>query len=340
MFAKVKEDFSLKEYNTFGISIKAKYFVEIDTLNQLKEIFKSEKFKNTNILLLGGGSNILFTKDFDGLVVKNNILGIEKISENEDTILIKSGSGENWHKFVLYCLDNNFSGIENLSLIPGTVGATPLQNIGAYGVEIKDVFHSLSAFEIATGEIKTFFNDDCHFGYRESIFKKELKNKYIIISVTFKLSKSPKINISYGAITDTLKEMGINNPTIKDVSKAVCYIRTKKLPDPLVIGNAGSFFKNPEITREHFKTLKEKFPDIVSYKTNTDNLKIPAGWLIEKSGWKGKTFDNYGVHKNQALVLVNYDDAKGEDINRLADQIKESIFNNFGINLEKEVNII
>lgn len=336
----IKENFSLKEYNTFSISVKCKYFVEVDSVEKLKEIFSLAKFKNDNKLILGGGSNILFTKDFDGLVIKNNFKSIEKTFENNEYVLIKSGAGENWHEFVVDCLNNNFSGIENLSLIPGTVGAAPMQNIGAYGVEIKDVFHSLSAFEIATGEIKDFFKEDCHFGYRESVFKKDLKNKYIILSVTFKLNKNHQLNISYGAIVDILKEMNIDQPTIFDVSKAVCYIRSTKLPDPKVIGNAGSFFKNPEIIASHFTDLKEKYPDIVSYKTNSDSLKIPAGWLIEKAGWKGKTFEHYGVHKNQALVLVNYNNANGDQINQLADEISQSVFDLFKIRLEKEVNII
>ena len=336
----IRENFPLKDHNTFSISAKAKYFTEIETTEQLKEIFSSEQFKNEHKLILGGGSNLLFTKDFDGLVIKNNLKGIEKIYENNDYALLKVGAGENWHEFVLSSIKENLSGIENLSLIPGTVGAAPMQNIGAYGVEIKDVFYSLEAFDIATGEIKEFLKDECNFGYRESIFKKELKGKYIIVSVTFKLSKNHKINISYGAIKDTLTEMNIANPTIKDVSDAVSYIRSTKLPDPKVIGNAGSFFKNPEIDQNHFQVLKEKYPDIVSYPIDENKVKIPAGWLIEKAGWKGKTFENYGVHKNQALVLVNYGEAKGEQINNLADQIQTSIFNDFGIKLDKEVNII
>ncbi|MFN8577565.1 MAG: UDP-N-acetylmuramate dehydrogenase [Candidatus Sericytochromatia bacterium] len=336
----IKENFSLKSLNTFSLDVLARYFIEIDNIDSLKKILKDERFLNSKKLILGGGSNLLFTKDFDGLVIKNNILGIEKINEDSEYIYLEVGAGENWHNFVLYCLDNNYSGIENLSLIPGTVGASPMQNIGAYGVEIKDIFYSLKALELQTLTVKEFNKEECKFAYRESVFKKELKDKYIIASVTFKLNKRESINTSYGDIKNTLLEMGIDNPNIKDVSNAVCKIRSSKLPDPKLIGNAGSFFKNPEISPEFFNEIKEKYPEIPSYKTHTEKVKIPAGWLIEKAGWKGKTFDTYGVHKNQALVLVNYGNANGNDINKLADDIKNDVFNKFNIILEKEVNII
>lgn len=336
----IKENFSLKSLNTFSLDVLARYFIEIDNIDSLKKILKDERFLNSKKLILGGGSNLLFTKDFDGLVIKNNILGIEKINEDSEYIYLEVGAGENWHNFVLYCLDNNYSGIENLSLIPGTVGASPMQNIGAYGVEIKDIFYSLKALELQTLTVKEFNKEECKFAYRESVFKKELKDKYIIVSVTFKLNKRESINTSYGDIKNTLLEMGIDNPNIKDVSNAVCKIRSSKLPDPKLIGNAGSFFKNPEISPEFFNEIKEKYPEIPSYKTHTEKVKIPAGWLIEKAGWKGKTFDTYGVHKNQALVLVNYGNANGNDINKLADDIKNDVFNKFNIILEKEVNII
>lgn len=336
----IKKNVSLKSLNTFSIDVLASEYVEVNSIDDLKEILSNEKFKSTPKLILGGGSNLLFTKDFNGLVIKNNIKGISKVSEDDDYIYVESGAGENWHNFVLFCIENNYSGVENLSLIPGTVGASPMQNIGAYGVEIKDVFSSLKAMDILTTEIKEFNNEECRFGYRESVFKKELKGKYVIVSVIFKLKKKSTINTSYGDIKNTLAEMGIETPTIKDVSNAVCKIRSSKLPDPKEIGNAGSFFKNPEISPELFNIIKEKYPEIPSYKTQTENIKVPAGWLIEKAGWKGKTFENYGVHKNQALVLVNYSDAKGIDINNLADQIQKSIFDIFNIKLEKEVNII
>lgn len=336
----IKKNFSLKNLNTFSIDALTSEFVEVKTVTALKEVLNDDSFKDTPKLILGGGSNLLFTKNFEGLVIKNSISGISKVDEDSEYVYIESGAGENWHNFVLYCIDNNYAGAENLSLIPGTVGASPMQNIGAYGVEIKDIFHSLKALNIETLEIKEFYKEDCKFGYRESIFKKELKGKYIIISVIFRLNKIPNINTSYGDIKNTLNEMGIKDPTIKDVSNAVCKIRSSKLPDPKTIGNAGSFFKNPEISPLLFNKLKEKYPEIPNYKTNTENIKIPAGWLIEKAGWKGKTFGNYGVHKNQALVLVNYSNAKGEDINKLANDIQQSILELFNIKLEKEVNII
>lgn len=336
----VKENFSLKSFNTFSIDAKAKYFAEFDSVEALKAILTDKNYNDIPKMILGGGSNILLTKDFDGLILKNNLLGINKIKEDDTSVYLEVGAGENWHNFVLYSIEHNYSGIENLSLIPGTVGAAPMQNIGAYGVEIKDVFHSLKALSVETLEIQEFKNNDCNFGYRESVFKRELKNKFIILSVIFKLSKNHQVNTSYGAIKDTLKEMGIENPSIKDISDAVCKIRSSKLPDPKEIGNAGSFFKNPEISPELFNKLKVQYPDIVSYKTNTEKVKIPAGWLIERAGWKGKTFGDFGVHKNQALVLVNYGNANGTDINNLADQIKKSIYQQFEIDLEKEVNII
>jgi UDP-N-acetylmuramate dehydrogenase len=337
---KIKENVSLKHLNTFSIDSIARYFVEISNIQDLKDILSDNKFVNLPKLILGGGSNLLFTSNFDGLVIKNNILGITKTNEDSDFVYLNVGAGENWHNFVLYCIDNNYSGVENLSLIPGTVGAAPMQNIGAYGVEIKDIFHSLKSIDINSMELKEFNKDECKFGYRESIFKKEYKNKFVIVSVTFKLNKNHCINTSYGDIKKTLDEIGICEPTIKDISLAVCKIRNNKLPDPKLIGNAGSFFKNPEISPNLFYKLKENYPEIPSYKTLTENIKIPAGWLIEKCGWKGKTFDNYGVHKNQALVLVNYGNANGKEINNLADNIQKSVFDLFNITLEKEVNII
>lgn len=336
----IKKNYSLQKYNTFGIEKKAKAFVEITSVGQIHELYALNDFEQ-NHLILGGGSNILLTKDFDGLVVKNSILGITKVDENSDFVFIKANAGENWHQFVLYCIENDFGGVENLSLIPGQVGATPMQNIGAYGVEIKDVFFSLEAWNLSTKQVETFHLKDCDFGYRESVFKKELKGKYIIISVTFQLTKhSHKLNISYGAIGEVLKLKNIEKPSIKDISNAVISIRESKLPNPSVIGNAGSFFKNPEVSVSFFQTIQEKYPNIPFYNVDNETIKIPAGWLIEQAGWKGKTFENYGVHKNQALVLVNYGNADGNDIKNLAFQIQVDIEQKFGITLTPEVNFI
>ncbi len=337
----VKKDFSLKNYNTFGIDIKTKYFVEVSTVEQLKEILTDPFYSLLQKFILGGGSNILFTCDFDGLVIKINIRGIEIISDNFDNwVLIKVGAGVIWHDLVLFCIEKGFAGIENLSLIPGTVGAAPMQNIGAYGVEIRDVFESLEALDTETLEIKTFSNKECQFGYRNSIFKNQAKGKYIITRVILKLNKEPKFNISYGAIKETLEIMKITELSIKEISNAVCLIRRSKLPDPNEIGNAGSFFKNPEIDQAFFEQVKIKFPDIISYKTTPGKIKVPAGWLIEKCGWKGKVVGNTGVHQNQALVLVNYGMAYGDEIKALALEIQKSVFEKFGIELETEVNII
>ena len=306
----------------------------------MKLLLKSEIHKQRPILILGGGSNLLFTKDFEGLVLHNAIKGMEVLNKNSTHSYIEAGAGEIWHELVLYAIDQNLGGLENLSLIPGTVGASPMQNIGAYGVEIKDVFHSLKALNIETLDERIFYHEDCEFGYRESVFKKALKGQYVILAVTFKLSKQPTVNISYGAIEETLKTMNIEQPNIKDVSDAVCAIRRSKLPDPAKIGNAGSFFKNPEITVSHFEILKTAYPLLPSYPTSLGYIKVPAGWLIEQCGWKGKTIDNYGVHPQQALVLVNYGNAKGNDIYQLSEKIKESVLGKFKITLETEVNII
>lgn len=337
----IHTNYSLKNLNTFGIDAKANFFVNIKTEDDLKNLLALDEYKKEKKLILGSGSNILFTKDFDGLIIKleNKVISLEK--EDNEFVYIKADAGVIWHDFVDFCLINNYGGVENLSLIPGTVGASPVQNIGAYGVELKDVFDSLSAINIETQEKKIFYKDDCNFNYRSSIFKNKLKNQYIITSVTFKLSKNPQINTSYGDINKFLQETGKKEFTIKDVSQAVCSIRASKLPDPKLIGNAGSFFKNPEIDFSLFEKIKQTFPLIPFYKVlDPQKVKIPAGWLIEQCGWKGKTFDNYGVHKNQALVLVNYGNAVGNDIYLLSEEIKKSIFDKFNINLETEVNII
>lgn len=336
----VSENYSLKKLNTFGINAYARYFAECSSIEEIKEVLANTKFRNTQQLILGGGSNLLFTKDFDGLVLKNNLKGIELIREDEEYYYVRSAAGEVWHEFVMHCIDHNYAGLENLSLIPGNVGASPMQNIGAYGVEIKDSFYELEAFHIHDRAFHIFSNSDCKFGYRESIFKHELKNQFIITSVTFKLRKHPVLNTSYGAIEAELKAMNVNEPTIQSISKAVCNIRSSKLPDPKVIGNAGSFFKNPEILRSKYEILKKEHPAIVGYELENGNVKLAAGWLIEQCGWKGKTFGDAGVHKLQALVLVNYGNAKGAEIYDLSSKILESVKKKFNVQLEREVNII
>lgn len=335
----IQQNISLKPYNTFGIDAKAKYFVSVNSIDELKEVLKSKELPEK--FILGGGSNMLLTKDIDALVIHLNIKGIEILSENNGTVLVKANAGENWHLFVLWCLKHDFGGIENLSLIPGNVGSAPIQNIGAYGIELKDVFISCEAIDLNTLELKTFTNKDCKFDYRESIFKQDVKGRYIITSVTLQLTTSNhKLHTDYGAISNQLKEMKVEKPTIQDVSNAVIVIRQSKLPDPKVIGNSGSFFKNPIVSTQHYNTLKTIFPDIPSYIVSEKEVKVPAGWLIEKAGFKGKTFGNYGVHKHQALVLVNYGGANGTDILKLAKLIQKTVNRIFNIDIETEVNII
>ena len=335
---KFSENVSLKPFNTFGIEAKARKFQAFSSVKTLQNLLKIVSDKP--LLILGGGSNLLLTKDFDGYVLKNELKGISVIKETEDTIYTEVQAGENWHQFVLHCISENWAGVENLSLIPGTVGAAPMQNIGAYGIEIKEVFESLTAVEISTGEIHSFSKEDCQFGYRESIFKKSHKGKYVITSVIFKLAKEPTFNVTYGAIKDTLKEMEVSELSIKAISDAVIKIRQSKLPDPAVIGNAGSFFKNPEVEKIDFEGLKAEFSGIPGYELPDHKVKIPAAWLIEQTGWKGKTFDQIGVHKNQPLVLVNYGEGKGADLRDLAFKIKASVSEKFGVELTPEVNII
>jgi UDP-N-acetylmuramate dehydrogenase len=334
----MKENFDLQAYNTFGLSAKAEFFDEFTSVDELDGYLKHNR--NRELLVIGGGSNILLTKNITGLVLKNNLKGIEVVNETPSEVIIKASAGETWHDLVLFSIENNYGGIENLSLIPGSVGAAPMQNIGAYGVEIKDVFKELEAYEIATGEIHVFTNKDCQFGYRESIFKRELKGKYVILSVSLRLNKSNEVNTSYGAIETRLKEMGISSPTIKDVSAAVIHIRKSKLPDPAEIGNSGSFFKNPVVNKEKFESLKKRYPALANYPIDENNIKLAAGWLIDNAGWKGKTLGNYGVHKDQALVLVNYGGATGSDIYQLSRDILASIKDLYDIELEREVNVI
>jgi len=333
---------SLKPYNTFGIDVKARYWIEIDSEEDLKTLLQLPDFQNLPKLILGGGSNLLFTQDFNGLAIKMAIQGIRLVREDDQHVYVQAGAGVNWHQFVLHCVQRGYAGAENLSLIPGTVGAAPMQNIGAYGVEIEKIFDQLEAVHIPTGEIQTFLYADCQFGYRESVFKHNAKGQYIITSVTFRLDKSPVFHTSYGAIQETLQEMGVpeDQLSIKAISDAVIRIRRSKLPDPAEIGNAGSFFKNPEISKEQFDRLKADYPALPGYPIGDTAVKVPAGWLIEQSGWKGKRVGNAGVHAKQALVLVNHGGATGEEILQLARKVQQSVEDKFGIGLNPEVNII
>ena len=334
----ILENVSLKNFNSFGVEAKARWYAEIRNEDDLVGLFSDKRWAGIERLVIGGGSNVLFTHDFDGLVVRMNIKGIESKIEGTD-VFVNSAAGEVWNDFVQYCVRNNFAGVENLSLIPGSVGASPVQNIGAYGVEIKDVFYSCKAFNIETGEYSVFNNADCRFSYRDSIFKHSLKNKVIITSVCFKLSTVPSINTSYGAISQELSKRGILHPGIKDISEVVSSIRVAKLPDPSTIGNAGSFFKNPIITVEEFRHLQSVFPDIVHYCLPNSTIKLAAGWLIEQCGWKGKKINETGTWKNQALVLVNYGSATGSEIYKLSEMIISDVKTRFGVTLEREVNV-
>lgn len=337
---KIEENISLKPFNTFGIEAKARYFVEVKTDAEILDLIKNDIFKYGKIQILNGGSNTLFTSDFDGLVVKMATRGISLIDENDEHAFLKANAGVNWHEFVIFCIENNYGGLENLSLIPGNVGAAPIQNIGAYGVEQKDCFFALDAIELSTGQIRAFTHQDCRFDYRNSIFKQEFKDKLIILSVTYRLNKNPEFNTTYGAITAEIERMGVKNLSLKAIGDAVCSIRRSKLPDPEKIGNAGSFFKNPLVTKEkHFNLIKD-FPGLVAFPANEGNYKLAAGWLIENLGWKGFRRGDAGVCETQALVLVNYGQAKGSEIIDLANEIKTSVKNRFGVDLEMEVNIV
>lgn len=335
----ISQNISLKPYNTFGLDATAKNFVSVNTVSDLQNILALPDYPEK--FILGGGSNMLLTKNMDALVIHVDIKGITVVSENDNSVKIKAHAGENWHEFVLWCLNHDYGGLENLSLIPGNVGTAPIQNIGAYGIELKDCFVSCEALEISTNKIKTFDKSACHFDYRNSIFKQEVKGQFVICSVTFQLTKNThQFHTNYGAISGQLAEMNIETPTIQDVSKAVIAIRQSKLPDPKVIGNSGSFFKNPVVSTATFNTLKSEFPDASGYVISETEVKVPAGWLIEKAGFKGKRFDDYGVHKKQALVLVNYGNAKGSDILKLAELIQQTVKRLFHIEIEAEVNIL
>ena len=336
---KVQKDISLKAYNTFGIAAKARFFLEITNTDQLRQVLLSDVHPRR--FIISGGSNILITKDIDALVLHINIKGIKKVREDEQYVVIEAMAGENWHNLVLWALDQNYGGLENLSLIPGNTGTAPIQNIGAYGVELKDVFESCDAMEVSTGELTSFSKSACNFGYRESFFKNEGKGRYIITAVRLRLSKKDhELNTSYGAIDVELENNKVLNPTIQDVSRAVIAIRQRKLPDPEELGNSGSFFKNPVLNAPEFLAFQKEHPKAPYYKVSDESFKIPAAWLIEACGYKGRKFGDAGVHKNQALVLVNYGSASGEDILRLAQKIQEDVYSKFRIKILPEVNII
>lgn len=337
---KIEKDVSLQSMNSFGLSAKASRLVAIRSVEEVKRLITDGL--SAPFMILGGGSNCLFIDEtYQGLVLKNEIHGIERIDEKKETVILKIGAGENWHVVVCWCVEHGYGGIENLSLIPGTMGAAPIQNIGAYGVEIKDVFHQLEAIDLQTGEVRTFDKEACQFGYRNSIFKHELKGQYLITQVYLRLSKDKhQLNTRYGAITSFLEKKGVIKPTINDISEAVIAIRQSKLPDPSTIGNAGSFFKNPEISPAQFEALHAKFPNVVHYPGTNGSIKVPAGWLIEQCGWKGKRVGNVGCYAQQALVIVNYGGATGEEIKTHALQVAESVKEKFEISLTPEVNFI
>lgn len=335
----IHTNFELKDYNTFGISAKARQFVAVHSVDELKEVLK--KYHNDKKFILGGGSNMLLTQDIDALVIHIDLKGKKIIESDDDCALIEAHAGENWHQFVLFAIDNNLGGLENMSLIPGNVGTTPVQNIGAYGTEIKDTFVSCDAIDIDTQQMRTFTKDECNFGYRESIFKNEAKDRYVITSVVFKLTKrNHKINTSYGDITKELANQNVTTPTLKDVSNAVIAIRQSKLPDPKELGNSGSFFKNPIIPKSQFEEIHPNFPEMPHYVVSENDVKVPAGWLIEQAGFKGKRFGDAGIHQNQALVLVNYGNATGQEILAVSKDIQATILEKFGIAIEAEVNVI
>jgi len=340
----IQENISLRSYNTFRINAKARYFSKFSNIEELSELINSQLHTPNSQLILGGGSNILLTKDINGLVLKNEIKGIQELHEDKEYVYVKVGAGENWHSFVLYCIERNWGGVENLSLIPGNVGASPMQNIGAYGVELEEVFWNLEAFHIAEKKVVNFTKQDCEFGYRESVFKKKFKDQFIILNVTFQLRKHPVFNTSYAALKKELEQAGVKELSIKAISDAVIRIRRSKLPDPAEIGNAGSFFKNPEISNDQYSMLNKQYSNMPGYPITPFRgqgvTKVPAAWLIEQAGWKGFREGDAGVHTKQALVLVNYGNAKGDQIYDLSEKILDSVRKKFGVTLEREVNII
>ncbi|MEO0899087.1 MAG: UDP-N-acetylmuramate dehydrogenase [Bacteroidota bacterium] len=336
----LKENYSLQSLNTFGLDVRARWFIEVFQEEEAVEFIVDNLHRKQPLLILGGGSNMLLTQDIEGVVLKNSIRGKEVVDENEDHVLLKVGAGENWHELVLYCLEQNWGGIENLSLIPGCVGAAPIQNIGAYGVEIKEVFSHLDAINLATGNITQFDKEACEFGYRDSIFKREAKGRYMISAVYLTLTKRKhKLVTTYAPVSRVFEENG-EQPTIKKISDIIIGIRQSKLPDPKEIGNSGSFFKNPIVSPSHFDRIQDKYEKVPHYPAPNGQVKLAAGWLIEMCGWKGQTFGNYGVHAKQALVLVNYGGARGKDIYNLSERIQASVKSHFGILLEREVNVL
>ncbi len=337
---RIVENYNLKRLNTFGIKANSRYLIEVHNLEEVSEAVNFAKIHHLPLLILGGGSNLLFTKDFDGLTIRIKISGFEIVKEDDQHVWVRIGAGEEWHQVVLKSVEAGYGGIENLSLIPGTVGAAPMQNIGAYGVELKEVFHSLEAYDIETGEVRVFSLDECDFGYRVSVFKNIYKGKFIITSVTLRLLKNPVVNVTYNALKEAIGTHKLEEINIKLISDAVIAIRQSKLPNPEEIGNAGSFFKNPTISEELYLQLKNKFPEIPGYPDQKGNVKIPAAWLIEQCGWKGKRINDAGVHEKHALILVNYGNATGREILNIAGGIQQSVLETFGIHLEPEVNII
>ncbi len=334
----VHKNFSLKNYNTFAIEAFAKYYVAPSTIDGLQNVLSKPNYNTEKKLILGGGSNMLFINDFDGLVIHPRIMGKSITTENKDDVIIKAFAGENWDDLVEWTVEQGFGGLENLSLIPGTVGACPIQNIGAYGVEAGDCIEKVETIEIFSGEIKEFRKTNCQFGYRTSVFKNQFKDQYIITAVNFKLSKNPILKTHYGSVEDELKKMG--DISLSSVRKAIINIRESKLPNPLEIPNAGSFFKNPIVSVEHAGRLKQEFPEISTYKTETSDIKLAAGWMIDYLGWKGRSLGDAGVHEKQALVLINKNNATGDQIIKLAEKIREDVFQTFEVMLEFEVNMI
>ncbi|HEY2649005.1 MAG TPA: UDP-N-acetylmuramate dehydrogenase, partial [Puia sp.] len=331
----LQKNISLLPYNSFHLDVNAAEFVSVKTVEELRSTLNAQEPK----LILGGGSNILLTRNVDGQVLKIDIRGIDEVKEDNAYIYVRAGAGESWHGFVQYTMDRNWGGLENLSLIPGNVGAAPIQNIGAYGVELRDIFYELEAYDRKEKKVFTFGVNDCHFGYRDSIFKSAGKGRYIVLNVTLVLHKNPVLNTHYGAIREELKLIGVKAPTIQDVSRAVIKIRQSKLPDPAVIGNAGSFFKNPIVDQAKFLSLSEIYPEMPAYPHEDQSVKLAAGWLIEQCGWKGYRKVDAGVHVNQALVLVNYGKATGREIFELSEKIVVSVHKKFAISLEREVNV-
>lgn len=336
----IQENIPLRAFNTFHVDVYAQYFARFSSIMELRTLLTDPVFLSMPGMILGGGSNVLFRSDFEGIILRNELRGIQVVSETDTCFMVDAAAGENWHQFVLYCIERGWAGVENLSLIPGSVGAGPMQNIGAYGVEIREVIDSVEAMNVKNQSVRRFSNTECAFGYRESIFKRTEKDNWVILSVRFRLNKRPVFRIEYGAIQEELEKANPDRITLREVSNAVIRIRQSKLPDPEVLGNAGSFFKNPVVTRAQYEGLLTAYPDMPCYPVNESEVKVPAGWLIERAGWKGKRVGDCGVHARQALVLVNYGDASGDAIYALSTQVIEHIERSFGISLEREVNIV